>query len=349
MRYLQIVINYHGATHMNMFSNEVRESLTNDQGTATPVNLAHNQGVSDMNLNDTVKVRESLTNVPSIASSAMLVELSISHWTGKKKDKRASEDVTTDNHAHKGVANVHKKLLGNCAELDAVQKFVANSRNLHYSMTMPWSDTGMRLLPTAQYFKYHEQMTAIQNEFARLVDNFLQSYADEVVDAQVTLGSLFNHDDYPTADSLAGKFAFRLSYIPLPDAGDFRLDVNNDAMAQMQTQYQDYYGRQLKNAMNDVWKRVYESLSKMSERLDYQSDETKKVFRDSMVSNVLDMVELLRVCNVTGDSQMAAMASRLDEALRGVTPEALREDNYLRAQTKRTVDSVIKSLPSLDI
>lgn len=207
----------------------------------------------------------------------------------------------------------------------------------------------MRLLPTAQYFKYHEQMTAIQNEFNRLVDNFLQRYADEVVDAQVTLGSLFNPDDYPTVDSLTSKFAFRLSYIPLPDAGDFRLDVNNDAMSQMQTQYQEYYGRQLKNAMNDVWRRVYDSLSKMSERLDYQSDETKKIFRDSMVSNVVDMVELLRVCNVTGDSQMSAMANKLDETLRGVTPDALREDGYLRAQTKRAVDDVIKSLPSLDI
>jgi len=248
-----------------------------------------------------------------------------------------------------GVANVNKKLLGNCAELDAVQKFVANSRNLHYSMTMPWSDTGMRLLPTAQYFKYHEQMTAIQAEYERLVEQFLQSYADEVVDAQVKLGTLFNPDEYPTVSQLRGKFGFRLSYIPLPDAGDFRIDVGNDAMDQMQTQYQEYYGRQLQNAMNDVWRRAYDALAKMSERLDYQDHESKKIFRDSMVSNVLDMVELLNVCNVTGDSQMAALANRLDESLRGVTADALREDGYLRAETKRAVDDAIKSLPSLDI
>jgi hypothetical protein len=87
----------------------------------------------------------------------------------------------------------------------------------------------------------------------------------------------------------------------------------------------------------------------MSERLDYADHESKKIFRDSMVSNVLDIVELLSVCNVTGDSQMAALANRLDETLRGVTPDALREDGYLRAETKRAVDDAIKSLPSLDI
>lgn len=287
--------------------------------------------------------------VPSIASSAMLCELSISTWTGRKKDKRASEEVTTSNKASAGVANVSKKLLADCAELMAIQKLTANIRNMHYNMTMPWSDTGLRLLPTAQYFKYHEQMTAMQNEYNSLVDTFLRDYDNEIINAQLKLGDLFDPFEYPTVDSLRHKFGFRLSYIPLPDAGDFRIDVGNEATDQIRTEYQSYYSRQLENAMNDVWQRAYDALSRMSERLDYQDNENKKIFRDTLVSNVTDMVELLHVCNVTGDSQMSALANQLDETLRGVTPDALREDAYLRAETKRTVDQVIKSLPSLDI
>ena len=287
--------------------------------------------------------------VPSIASSAMLCELSISTWTGRKKDKRASEEVTTSNKASAGVANVSKKLLADCAELMAIQKLTANIRNMHYNMTMPWSDTGLRLLPTAQYFKYHEQMTAMQHEYNSLVDTFLRDYDNEIINAQLKLGDLFDPFEYPTVDSLRHKFGFRLSYIPLPDAGDFRIDVGNEATDQIRTEYQSYYSRQLENAMNDVWQRAYDALSRMSERLDYQDNENKKIFRDTLVSNVTDMVELLHVCNVTGDSQMSALANQLDETLRGVTPDALREDAYLRAETKRTVDQVIQSLPSLDI
>ena len=67
------------------------------------------------------------------------------------------------------------------------------------------------------------------------------------------------------------------------------------------------------------------------------------------MDNVLDMIELLDVCNVTGDVQMTALKDKLDTALRGVTPDALREDDYLRAETKRAVDDVIAQLPSLDI
>ena len=60
------------------------------------------------------------------------------------------------------------------------------------------------------------------------------------------------------------------------------------------------------------------------------------------------MIDMLDVCNITGDSQMTAMKMQLEDALCGITPEALREDAYLRAETKRNVDAAIKALPSLD-
>jgi hypothetical protein len=47
--------------------------------------------------------------------------------------------------------------------------------------------------------------------------------------------------------------------------------------------------------------------------------------------------------------QMTAQTNALEEALLGVTPDALREDDYLRRQTKMKVDAVLKTLPSLDM
>ena len=288
-------------------------------------------------------------STPSISSSATLVELGISKWTGRKLDKRASADVASANYAKTGVANVHKKLLGDCAELKAIDTIVGVARTAHYSMTMPWSDTGLRLLTTKAYFKYHETMTEIQASFDDCVNTFLQAYDWEITQAQAKLGDLFNRNDYPTTESLGNKFGFRLSYMPLPEAGDFRLDINNEAQAEMKTHYETYYTTQLNNAMNDIWQRAFKCLSNMSERLDYASHESKKVFRDTLVTNVLDIVDLLSVCNVTNDSQMEAMRMKLEDTLQGVTPDALREDEFLRAETKKSVDEVIKSLPSLDI
>jgi hypothetical protein len=286
---------------------------------------------------------------PTLASSAMLVELNISNWSGRKKDNRASADVTSQNYAATGVANVNKKLLADNADLKAIQTHVTAMRNMHAAMTMPWSNSGLRLLPTAQYFKYTGAMSDMENKFWGLVNAFLINYHDAVIDVQMLLGDLFSRDDYPTAEELQRKYKVHINYMPLPDAGDFRIDISNEALREVKEQYADFYTTQYNTAMNDVWTRLHKALTNMSERLDYGSKEDKKVFRDSLVGNVNDMVELLRVCNVTSSPQMAQMADKLEEAMAGVTPDGLREDDTFRAETKRAVDDAIKSLPSLDL
>lgn len=288
------------------------------------------------------------TSVPSISSSAMLVELTISCWTGVKKDKGASEEVVANKHATRGVASVNKKLLGDCAELDTLQKFAANVRNLHYNSTLPWSDMGPRLLTTSKYFKYNADFSALQGEFDRLVGKFLQAYAWEITQAQVKLGDLFNASEYPDTETLRGKFKFQLNFLPLPDAGDWRVDVGNEAQSALREQYEKAYEERLQGAMNDIWARLHGTLTMLSRQLSDQTEDgkTPKIYA-SVFDRMLDIIDLMETCNMTGDTTMQLMQRRLSMAFRGITVEAVKEDNALRRETKRALDDAIKALPSL--
>ena len=286
-------------------------------------------------------------DVATLASASMLVEVNISHWVGKKKDKKASQVVTDQNNAKKGVANVFKSLLSDNDDLIAITKLVGRIRDTHAAMTMPWSNSGLRLLPTKQFFKYQEVMTALRDEFYKLVEAFLNKYEDAVIDVQMDLGGLFSRDDYPTLEELRRKFNLSIQYTDVP-TGDFRVALPQQAIDELKSSMTASFQNNFEVAMNDVWTRLHKFLTRMSERLDYSDNETKKIFRDTLVTNVTDMIELLRVCNVTGSSQMNTMADRLEEAMSGVTPDALREDDYFRAETKAAVDQAIAALPSLD-
>ena len=301
---------------------------------------------TQMNIQDT-----SLANItaPTLNSSAMLVEVNISKWEGRKLDKKASAEVTHNHNANSGIANVHKKLLGDCQELDTIKKFVSNARNIHYAMTLPWSKSGLQLIPTSLYFKYNKQMSELQQEFHRLCDNFFAIYEQSIVDAKDKLGTLFHADNYPSLESIRSKFKWSMNYIPLPESGDFRIDIGNEGLKEVQERYASFYEEQLSRSMNTAWHRLHDVLSRMSERLDYSGTEDKKTFRDTLVTNVADVVDLLDHFNLTGNADMKLMKSNLDKALRGVTPDALREDSDLRQQTKQAVDKAIKALPSLDI
>ena len=294
-----------------------------------------------------------VTSTPSISSAAMIVDFNASVWTARKKDSKASEDVNNTNRADRGVANVTKNLLGDCDELSAVQKFAANVRNIHYSMTMPWSDNGSRLLTTAQYFRYHEVMTDLQQEFVRLVDEFLTVYEWKIMEAQAKLGDMFNRDEYPTRDSLGSKFAFRMAYIPLPDSGDFRIDIGNEGMVQIQTQYEAQYAAQIKGAMNDIWHKLHDNLTTLVRQLDVNEEGKGNRLYDTVFDRAIELVDMLRTCNVTGDSQMEAMRLKLEEAFtknnQALNLHQIKNSPTLRADTQEKLTAAIAALPSLDI
>lgn len=297
-----------------------------------------------MTANEILVATEPQVVAPSIASSAMFAELSIGNWTARKLDRKATKETTDANNASADAGAFHKKLLS-CPELEAVQKYIANVRqNIHYRLTMPWSDMGVRLLPTAMYPEYYKQITEAETEFHRLVNEFLQAYSWAQAQAQARLGNLFSSDDYPSVEIVASKFRFRHSQTPIPDVGDFRLDIGAQAQQALKQQYADFYAKQLNDAMGDVWQRTYKVLSNMSERLDYAGKEDKKKFNDSLVGNVREMLDLLSKFNVTGDARMETMRVRLEDAMLGVSPDALREDDLFRKETKSKVDAVLNSM-----
>jgi hypothetical protein len=289
------------------------------------------------------------TPSPSIASAAMIVDFSTSVWTARKKDRKASDDITSMNAAAKGVANVSKNLLGDCAELQAVQKFAGNVRNIHYSMTMPWSDNGSRLLTTAQYFKYNETMTDLQQEFSRLVVEFLNVYDWKIMDAQAKLGAMFNRDEYPSREQLDDKFGFRVSYVPLPDVGDFRIDINNTALEQLKTQYETHYTSAVSLAMNDLWHRLHDNLTTLIRQLGVDDEGKGNRLYDSVFDRALDLIEMLSTCNVTGDGQMEALHRKLVSTLHGLSLGQIKNSPSLREDTHKTLVAALASLPSLDM
>ena len=290
-----------------------------------------------------------IDNYASLSSSTSLVELSIGQSTGRKKDKRASEELCDTKGASKKAAAVHKRLFGECDELDAIQKCVSAARRTHEFMTVPWGNLGQRMLTTMQRPKYIEEMTGFQNEFHKLVEEFGQAHPTILQNVYQELGALYDPNDYEDWSTLRNRFRFTLRHWPTPDTGDIRTDLPKQALEEMKADMEAAIQENLVAANNKLWQRLSKVCKNMSARLEPTTDGKKQRFNETLVSNVEDMVELMRTLNVTNDPQMTQTANRIEDVLRGITPDALREDEYMRGETKREIDDVLASLPNLDI
>jgi len=88
----------------------------------------------------------------SIATSAMMVELNISCWTARKLDKRVSEEVDSAKNTKVKAGNYHKHLLAGNPHHEAVIRYAAGARLWNTKQTIPWSDSGPRIVTMENLF-----------------------------------------------------------------------------------------------------------------------------------------------------------------------------------------------------
>jgi len=287
------------------------------------------------------------TNTPrlNIDTCAMLVEFNASVWTARKLDKTTtSEVVASKNAGAKDAARVNKHLLAGRTELDIIQQAVGRARQFVYDNTAPWSDSGLRLLPTVNFMKFTERMNDFEEEMETLVKAFVVIYPTLITAQALALGDMFKRDDYPSANEMMTKFSFRVNYMPVPSSGDFRVDVGNQAQAELKARLESLTQERIDSAMADVRERLSTHLKRMSDRLttDYVGGEAKqRRFHDTLVDGALELCDLTKSLNVTNDIALETARSQLEQLLVGVTPADLRKNEAIRQDVKKNVDAIL--------
>ena len=281
----------------------------------------------------------------NIDTCAMLVEFNASVWTARKLDKTTTDEVVASKNAGaKDAARVNKHLLAGRTELDVIQQAVSRARQFVYDNTAPWSDSGLRLLPTVNFMKFTERMNDFEEEMEALVKSFVAIYPTLITAQALALGDMFKRDDYPTANEIMTKFSFRVNYMPVPSSGDFRVDVGNQAQAELKARLESLTQERIDSAMADVRERLSTHLKRMSDRLttDYVNGEAKqRRFHDTLVDGALELCDLTKSLNVTNDMALEEARKQLEQLLVGVSPADLRKNEAIRQDVKKNVDAIL--------
>jgi hypothetical protein len=281
----------------------------------------------------------------NIDTCALLVEFNASVWTARKLDKSTTDEVVANkNAAAKDAARVNKHLLAGRSELETIQQAVGRARQYVYDNTSPWSDSGLRLLPNIRFTTFSARMNEFDEEIAALVKTFVVIYPTLITAQALALGDMFKRDDYPTANEMVTKFSFRVNYMPVPTAGDFRVDVGNQAQQELKDRLDKLTQERIDNAMADVRERLGSHLKRMSDRLttDYINGEAKsRRFHDTLVDGALELCDLTKALNVTGDTSLEEARRQLEQLLVGVTPTELRKNEAVRQDVKKNVDAIL--------
>ena len=277
----------------------------------------------------------------SISSAAMLVNLRISVWTARRKDKETEAHIVRDAGARSDRAlSAHKNLLADAAPLVAINKFAGDCRQWFYFNTLAWDDDGRRLLPTKTFFTVKQEANDRDAHFWQLVTTFEREYPTLITAAALQLGTLFKRSEYPDHRTIADKFSFGLSFSPVPEAGDFRLDVAADALKELRASCEAEVSTRVESALRDAWERLHTTIKHMQEKLTPNDDGKTKRIHETMLTNAGELCSVLSALNITNDPKLEEARRALEGVVERTDTQSLRDSDELRASVKKKVDEI---------
>lgn len=271
--------------------------------------------------------------------NAVLVELAFGSLGITREDKRVTESTKAGlGLADKRAGKWQKYLLPPSATAP-IAKACSDARKEHDALTLKWSK-GVGLLAVAGQEAYTRRVERCRVRWTAAVDVFCGEFASVHIPAAMEmLGSTFNPNDYPPADRVRSFFSFRCNIFPVPDASHFDARLREVYAGQLTTEVD----RRVGDAVSEMWSRLLDPVQKLAARL----SDPEAIFRDSLVGNISEIVEVMPALNLTNDTRINQASQRIKDELAHLDPEKLRKEGAIRARAVTAANSILSSFGAM--
>ena len=275
-----------------------------------------------------------------LKDNAMVLNISIGAWSGQRLDKGATAKLTSEAGAAADAARGNKHLVPK-ESLKDIATCAGQLRTLFNTRTLPWKDNGDRLLTRMMYQAFVSQFEELKAEFNKAVDTFItHTYPMDIARAEFRMGDLFNRDDFPLPSDLRRRFYVTLDIGAVTEAGDFRVGLDDDQVERIKGRIERENSSRIARAMGDVWSRLAETLQHFATTM---ADEDK-VFRDSTVHNLTEIVELIPALNLMNDQHLNNVYKDIKSTLIGLDPKDLRKNPDVRSAAAAEAERIVSEM-----
>jgi hypothetical protein len=278
-----------------------------------------------------------------LSRTSTLVSVRVRGWTARKLDKQITDETNRRYNASADAGRFNKLLIAG-DHMQELTSITSAARDLHYSMTLPWTDKGPRILPNKLYSKFTDAFRALKRQHADAVERFAAVYPAAVEARRIALNGAFKESDYPAADRIRSKFELELEVMPFPEVSDFRSDLDDDIVADIRREIEETSGRRIDGAVKHAAGQIVELVGHMAAKLKEQENKKegeRRFFMDSLVNNVRDLADLLPAFNLTSDPALDALTQRIQRELCVEDASALRKNPAAREAVAKSADEIV--------
>jgi hypothetical protein len=210
------------------------------------------------------------------------------------------------------------------------------------TMTLPFPEPSIRLIPLDQVEEFNGRMAAYSAELRDAAAGLERDYDRLKADAARRLGLLFEPADYPA--TLLGCFAVRWDF-PNLEPPSHLIWLSSSVHQLEEFRVQTRFEEAVRLADQAFLEEFVRLVAHFCERISGANpDGTPKVFRDATVNDLGDFIARYRRFNLRSEAQLDEMVALVRRTLEGVTPQRLREHPGLRRTVAAQLSWVLTSI-----
>jgi len=211
-------------------------------------------------------------------------------------------------------------------------------------MSLPYPEPGIRLIRQDDISIFSVQLTTLKGELDEAVTVLDERYSELKTAARRRLGKLFNAADYPT--SLVGLFDVSYDF-PSVEPPDYLRQLSPQLYEQEAQRVAARFNEAIQLAEQVFTEELSKLVSHLTERLSGGDDGKPKIFRDSAIENLREFFERFRHLNIRSNDQLEDLVAQAQQVVRGLEPQALRDNQSLRQQVATQLSGVQSVLDGL--
>lgn len=173
--------------------------------------------------------------------------------------------------------------------------------------------------------------TLYVNSFLEFYDRIFRERHDETSAFRAKLGSLYNAKDYPEPSRVKEAFKFARQLWELATPGALRT-IDRALYEREAAKMQNVWEEARKQITQVLLQEFQELTARMAERLTPSPDGTVRVFRDSLVGNLQEWLDIFDKRALSDDAELAALVKKARAMVSGIKPEDIRDSDGLRAE-----------------
>jgi hypothetical protein len=284
------------------------------------------------------------TATTTMSEKTVILTLTINSIGNHRKVKDAKVETASE----KSLYNLTKKIM-DAPELKKLTSLEGEIRRFVQNLSLPSPfKNGTYTIPISLMMEVDHQLEAFQSKQVEYVIDLIYALPRIESDMRSRQDNLFDMRDFPSSSKVQNSFGVEWGFVQLSTPTSLA-SVNTALFEREREKIAKQWEDTMFEMQNVLREQMSELVAHMVDRLTPEPNGKKKIFRDTLVTNLTDFLRTFNARNITDNAQLEELANKAASILGGVDADHLRNNNWSRREVRDSFSRIKEQLDTMVI